>query len=229
MRTLKTANGIFLELNSDEDQIKARVEIYKLILEQENIPLTENLISEIQTKAKDDHKKMTDAETKKGIPGIFNELFTKNKKNEIEAFFRNKSITSNDLALFIMNHNQIGFSHKSIFKQYRPEQLKIKPEEKLLIPLNTAEGQKVRRKMITMFEQRKHVHAHFFQKETIWYCFFWDFKDIQGKPFNNHWSNGSHIHFVSSHWGLKLDDVLDQFQEKKISLPKLHIKFELDE
>ncbi len=84
---------------------------------------------EIESKVKDDVlRKKTEYHDKVnqiGVPDELKNLFLITKKTEAEKYVKELVITEYDLFLLIHNCSQIQFSHRSKFKQYVPEHLRV--------------------------------------------------------------------------------------------------------
>src|SRR4030043_245883 len=60
-----------------------------------------------------------------GVPDKLKRLFLITKKAEVEQYCREIVLSEYDLYLLIHNCSQIHFTHRSKFKQYIPEHLKV--------------------------------------------------------------------------------------------------------
>lgn len=70
--------------------------------------------------------------------------------------------------------------------------------------------------------QRKNIHAHLFEKQAQWHCFYFTFNDVQG----SHGSMGSHIHYISSLWRLDLKKIWSEFEKKDHPWQGVHIPYD---
>ncbi len=158
-----------------------------------------------------------------GIPHKLKGLFQITKKDECTKFCRDLFLDEFDLFLLIHNCNQIGLSHKSKFIQFVPEHLELLAEDKEEI--HKGNVQPITKKMRGIYPQRKYLHAHLFQNEDGWYCFYFTYKDIDETK--NHWINGPHIHLLNNlfyHQGA--EDLWNSLDQRKSKDPgRYHIKF----
>ncbi len=68
-------------------------------------------------------------------------------------------------------------------------------------------------------EQRSVKIAKILEKDDEWHCFFITYKSIGGKE---NWKNGQpHFHYISSLFGIKKENVIEQIKSKKYKLGNL--------
>lgn len=213
-------------MKSDSDFIKMRENVMRMVLESRGVPITLEVHLMVQIRARLEHQEMKRERSAQGVPDKFVRLFETVRKRELEAFCAAEIIEQSELSLLISNCAQIGWVHEAIFIEYYPEHLQLTAEDIQSLGSDDRAGQKARTKSIQMFEERKHVHAHIFSNEDRWFCLFFDFRDIESRK-ENHWKLGSHIHVVSYLHGVSLTAVKAEFQKRKISLPKEHVRFQL--
>ena len=77
--------------------------------------------SDVQRRKAEYHDKVNQI----GVPDKLKELFLITKKAEAEQYFRKIVLSEYDLFLLIHNCSQIRFTHRSKFKQYIPEHLRV--------------------------------------------------------------------------------------------------------
>jgi hypothetical protein len=225
MKKLENPKGAFLLIESREDKIEAFTYAMKKQMELDGIEVTPEL--EIKIRALIEEKQINiEAETKaKGIPEVFTKMLEFKNKKDISRFLESQTLTMSEISLLISNHEQAGLTHKRFHKEFMPEHLEVDGEEIKKLAEQSKKGTKLRKRLIQRFKQRKVINAHLFEKEDFWYCIFFDYNDMTDTHNPSHWVEGNHVHFISHHWGLSLDDVWSSFNNKKISLPKLHIRY----
>ncbi len=165
----------------------------------------------------------------------FETLFGLTKKRDIESFCNTLTITSTELAALI----ERGIIGALDPYEYHRNHIRIEPEH--LIPtegdrlalLKNGVGQlegkakKLTSKIGSMFDQRKLINIHTFYNPTVnyWHMFYFSQRDTGEK--NNHWVEGSHIHYTHDTFvTASLVEVLAKINQDKPKLPKsIHIKY----
>jgi hypothetical protein len=71
--------------------------------------------------------------------------------------------------------------------------------------------------------------AHLFANTDRWHLFYFDQRDLDGAAVN-HWTGGSHVHFVNDLWPeYAAGQLWSAFDDPKTSVAgKLHIRFDED-
>ena len=166
------------------------------------------------------------------IPKYITKLFEIKKKSELKKYSRTISITLKDFVSLICNCNAIGYNHQIRTKVFTPQHLIL--TEKDRNALGSAEvGQKIEgdaltaiNKMRQIFIDRKCLIAHLFHNFLYWHLFFFDQRDFEAQM-ENHWKEGSHIHFVNYLWTqYRINTIDDSFDDRNFSISdKLHIRF----
>lgn len=138
------------------------------------------------------------------------------------------AITHAELADFVSNaHAQLGYRHRMKFKEFRPDHHGAFSDQ-ISQALQSAkpgvappEMVKAMRKVHALFEERKRVHIHMFEKGAKWHAFFFDFNDLTDPK------KGPHVHYVSHRWAdLTREIVWDAFDERIQSIPRgVHIRY----
>ena len=220
----ETHGGMFYIVHNMDGIIKAQIDLCKTVLELQCIEVTPDIEREIENHYVTEGKKY-DLETKsKGIPEKFQTLFNIKKKSKAINYARQMTITDDEFFLLIYNCSQIGFRHQLKTKEFLPTHLEQAAEEIPSLIKND------KRKFIgvvhEIFQQRRRIHAHLFENDKEWHCFYFSFKDMENEN-PNHWKYGSHIHYVSHLWpNVDKNKLWDSFDKRTISIDgALHIKF----
>jgi len=229
MKKFENPKGAFLMIESPEDKIEAFVYAIKMQMEHDGHIVTPEFEIAIQKRVEEDQRKIDIEMDKKGVPDVFQTMLGLDRKKDISKFLESQTLTMSELSLFVRNHSQLGLKYKHFKKEFRPEQLEVNNEDIKKLADESKQGLKVRKKIIQRFKQRKIINVHLFEKGDSWYCIFFDYNDITDMHKPNHWAEGNHVHFISHHWSLSLEDVWKSFESKKLSLPKLHIRYTEEE
>lgn len=114
-----------------------------------------------------------------------------------------------------------------------PEHLKISPGETFSSDIKPGEklagsDLKLLNKIKGIFDQRRHSIAHIFDQSKKWHIFYFDYRDLEDQT-QNHWKEGSHIHFVNYLWtNLAVCDVWDSLAGRKNKSYGIHIRWRDD-
>jgi hypothetical protein len=133
-------------------------------------------------------------------------VFTFDKKRDLKKYCDNAIIHKRDFATLVMacKAGRLPFEHKMHYKDHVPAQLV--PSEKEQDALSTnglgplkGDALKMMRKMGQLFKDRRYLVGHIFYTSAEWHFFYFDQWDIDQKK-GNHWSGGSHVHFINWLW-----------------------------
>jgi len=164
-------------------------------------------------------------------------LFEVETKKELKKAASSLIITFNDIETLISLSNQkrYEFPYKHACKLFEevPQDL-ILTEKNIAALRNNGAGKlnrnakKTINKLFQMPKQIKRSTAHIFFNPTLqyWHMFYFDIRDRS--TINNHWKNGSHLHYVSWLWpNLNPQETWLSFCKngKKNIGNDLHIKF----
>ena len=157
-----------------------------------------------------------------GIPNTLKRLLEIRKKREVIKYCKSITLSEDDLVLLMYNCKKIGFSWRSKFKEFVPKHLKITDCE--VDELKQEKPQKLRKKVKSIFEERKKVCIHLFEKGSEWHCFYYSDKDMETGE-TSHFILGPHLHYISHLWtGYKKQQVWEAFDKRKIEFEGVHIK-----
>jgi hypothetical protein len=154
----------------------------------------------------DDSKGSNLDPTWKGLGDLF-KLFTFDKKRDLEKYCRELVIDSSAFAKFIMacEAGILPYKHQIHYRDYMPESLHLTAEDHAAMAANGVGpvrpgARKAINKMAQMFRDRRYLVGHIFYVPdlSVWHFFQFDQRDLEER--NNHWKEGSHIHFLNWLW-----------------------------
>ena len=159
------------------------------------------------------------------IPENLAVLLKADSKKEQLKFFKNLSITPDQLIAFIFKAwTDHGFS----FSQYKSERQHTgldKTKMPRLVEIKDGKVNKVGKTSLTdgqlkqAVDHRKVIVAKFFDKDTSWHCLFLTFDSLKGKET---WKDGqAHYHYISDKFGIPRQKVVEQLKSGKYSLGTL--------
>ena len=164
------------------------------------------------------------------------ELFTLEKKRDLESYTRGKSMHASNLGDFILSckYFPLGYGHFRVIHNTEPEHLKIGLENlDCLQPSRRSnkDNDRAIRKLGTrinqLFKDRRYLVSHFFPKldASKWHLIYFDQRDTS--KHDSHWKVGSHIHFVSSLWqNISIEEIWTKIHEEKPKFSSaIHISY----
>lgn len=169
----------------------------------------------------------------KKLPANLISLLDTERKSEQKQLTRGMQLTSDELTAFIA---QAGHFHGFLYSQYRSEHIPNGTDLGSL-PVFThlnidgsitkvgnstlSDGQ-----LKNVVTQRKVLLGKFLEKGADWHCFVYTYDSINGKE-KGDW--GSHIHYISSKWGVPKADVVAGIKNGRyVSSGLPHIKYYRD-
>jgi hypothetical protein len=160
-----------------------------------------------------------------GVPDKLKALFLITTKAKAEQYVKELVLSEYDLFLLIHNCSQIRFTHRSKFKQYVPEHLRVSDNDR--DEMKTGNPKKMVKKVRSGLLERKYIHVHLFEFSSDWHCFYFTHQDIEPTS-ANHWKHGCHLHYISHLWpGLNKRWIWSKFNKRSTDISgSLHIKFE---
>jgi hypothetical protein len=174
-----------------------------------------NLLTIIQKDAAEYADKLCERMRSVVFPAQLNEILFSRKKKIQSKLLDGLKLESDQLQSFIYsaweNH---GFYYSMYTADYPPKGINDSEMPRIAVKRenNTVEifggstysEAEIRR----VIEQRKSSFAKFLDKDDLWHCFFYSYNSIGGRE-----SGGiSHIHYISSAFGLPRDFVLKQLK-----------------
>jgi hypothetical protein len=132
-------------------------------------------------------------------------------------------ITEFEFFLLIHNCAQINFNHQSKFSEFVPGHLGL---PKIPERLDEVSMRQVSKKILGALQERKRIHAHLFERDSQWHCFYFSYSDIPSDA-TAHWKHGDHLHYVNYLWpSYNKERILAAFDTRKTKVSdKLHIRF----
>ena len=119
------------------------------------------------------------------------------------------------------NCSQIGYTHRSKFLEYVPENRKLTDSDRT--SMRDKEPNKLFSKIRAIFEERKNYMIHLFESDEKWHCFYYTYKDMEP----NSWNYGPHLHYVSYLWPeYRKRQVWESFDQRKHNIEGVHIRLE---
>lgn len=159
------------------------------------------------------------------IPIKMKSLFQIKKKAEAVAYCKKLELSEHDLFLLIHNCHQIGFIHRSKFREYLPQHLRV--QESDISNMRAGNPHRFFNKVHGIFKERKRIHVHLLERGNEWHCFYYSYSDIKTGN-RNHWKLGSHLHYISYLWpDLKKGQVWKSFDKREVEIQgSAHIKLQ---
>lgn len=160
-----------------------------------------------------------------GIPDKLINLFQITKKAQAEKYSRELVLSEYDLFLLIHNCNQIRFTHRSKFKQYIPDHLRVSDADR--DKMIAGNSKTMLKKVRSGLKERRWIHVHLFESGQEWHYFYFSHQDIDPTD-KSHWKYGCHLHYISHLWSnLKKRWIWNQFNKRSTEISgSLHIRFE---
>ena len=166
---------------------------------------------------------------KEKIPDNFIKIVQAKSKSEVKKICKKIIIKGHELSEFIIHSKLLDLFWEKKHNEFVSEEDKTsdKDKEKFRKSKDFQKKAKILKKMIAQSDKKKYISVHAFYDtyKIKWHIFYFDFKDIQ--KINNHHGH-PHIHYISYLWGdgFSFDEVWKDFDTRKVSLPKIHIKWE---
>lgn len=197
------------------------------------IELTTELMQLLRAKALRREAEYYSAIRARGVSTSIRQLLAAKRKRDVERIAQEITIESSEFHDFLINCRMMGLSRHSTFHHFEPEQRVLTEEERAsflaarnapVAPASVAE-EKVSAKVQQLFVERLHRSVHLFTSANEWHCFFFSFEDISDEE--NHWSGGSHVHFVSHVFDsrLKKKAAWKALAERRHSIPTVHLRY----
>jgi len=211
--------------------VEMQVDAMSWVARRKGLDITPELEQALREQARNHWKEHERQMRAKGIPPHIMKLFEAVTKREAVRLASKMVITKDELTQLIFNsRTHLGYRHRLRVREFHPAHHETFSDDiseaigKARPGPATPEMVKAMRKMHAIFEERKRVHAHMFERGAKWHCFFFDMNDVTDPE------HGPHLHYISHRWpGIDRDAVLAAFDERRHSLPRqVHIRY-LDE
>ncbi len=208
-----------------EGLIQMDIDLELAQLQFKGIAITAGRKSEVNDSVRQKAREHRDKVNQVGIPDKIQGLLQLTKKAEAENYSRELVLSEYELFLLIHNCNQINFTHRSKFKQYIPEHLRLTAADRA--EMGTGNPKTFLKKTSASLSERRYIHVHLFEYSSDWHCFYFSHDDIEPGE-NNHWKYGCHLHYVSHLWpNYKKQQIWKAFNKRSTEISgNFHIKFE---
>jgi hypothetical protein len=219
-----TSSGAVYGVSDEEGLFQMYVDLELEHLKAKGIHITSEIKSELKSDIKRKQVEYHDKVKEFGIPEIFKNLFLMNSKTDVEKYTRKIMISEYDLFLLIHNCIQIRLTHRSKFKLYIPDHLKLSNSDR--DEIETGNTKRMVKKLHSGLIERKYIHVHLFEHSSDWHCFYFTHQDID--PTANHWKYGCHLHYISHLWPqFRKRWIWNKFNQRSIDISgSLHMRFE---
>lgn len=166
---------------------------------------------------------------RKPCPDYLIKLINKRKKKEQESLLKDKSITAENLITWFL----YAGSKKGLFSMYSYEGIEDEFVDRTPILIDARDSEHIIAVGKTDLSEAALKHLVYNQNKSIaqfidfddgrWFCFYRTFMGLAGREKGN---QGSHMHFISSAYGLDREEIVEDF--KKGICPKngYHIKYD---
>lgn len=204
--------------------VQMDVDLELLKLSVRGVPITSEIRSRIKNDVKQRRMEYDRKVDELGIPDEIKNLLLADSKTQVEQYAHKLTLSEHALFLLIHNCNQIQLSHRSKFRQYVPEHLKLSDTDRKQMKIG-GDPKKALRKIGSSLLERRYIHIHLFESGLLWHLFYFSHQDIDEAT--NHWRYGPHLHYVSHLWpNLKKSLVWKEFNKRSTNISgSLHIKF----
>lgn len=166
------------------------------------------------------------------IPASFLSILTSDSKKEQIKSLKGLSIDSEQLLAFLIRAGEdYGYLYSQYSRQHLPKGMDSRKlptlaevtedgDVKIIGQTEFTKGQ-----VKQSIEQRHVAVSKFLDKGDKWHCLFLTYKSLGGEE--SYKGGQSHLHYISSSWGLTREYVLEQLKSKNYKLPSLpHIDFD---
>lgn len=216
-------NGAFFLAKSIEGNIQAFTHIIKITLEANGIVVTPQIEQEISLYFRAKQEEYDKELFEEGIPDKLQTLLSYTKKSKLVAYCKRITISEDELVLLVHNCSQIGYTHKSKFLKYVPENRKLTKTDRTVMIKN--EPKKFFGKIRAIFKERKNYMVHLFESDKIWHCIYYTYHEMEAD--NNQWKYGPHLHFVNYLWPeYTKRKVWESFDKREHDIKGVHIRLE---
>jgi len=217
-------HGAFILMQDMEGVIQASTYITKITLQAKGIEVTPEIEQEIALYFKTQQEEYDLELSSKGIPEKLQTLLGYAKKSKLLAYCKRITISEQELALLVHNCSQIGYTHRSKFLEYVPENRRLTESDRT--KLRQKEPNKFIDKIRAIFEERKNYMVHLFENGEKWHCVFYTYKDMESGE-KGHWLYGPHLHYINYLWpeyGKR--QVWESFDKREHNIEGVHIRLE---
>lgn len=219
-----TRLGARYEVSDTEGLRQAAVDLEHLRLITDGVPITESLASKIEDRVRREMMLVDHSVSTEGVPEKLKFLLELDQLAHVRKYIGQQSVSEYELFLLIHNSKQIGWSHRSKFPEYVPDHLLITERDQS--DLHRGELKPMARKLASTMEERRRIHIHLFEKNSMWNCFYFSYDDLQNGS-ASHWAHGPHLHFVNHLWPkYSSEEIWSLFDTRHTKISgALHVRF----
>src|SRR5688500_15082667 len=192
-----TRLGARYAVSDTEGLRQTAVDLEHLRLITDGVPITDSMARRIEDRVRREEVLLNHSLAAEGIPEKLKFLLEIDLLADVRKYLSQRSVSEYELFLLIHNCKQIGWSHRSKFPEYVPEHLII--TEKDRSDLHRGELKPMAKKFASTMEERRQIHVHLFEKNSMWHCFYFSYDDLHDGS-ASHWTHGSHLHFINHLW-----------------------------
>jgi hypothetical protein len=198
------------------------LEYLRLIID--GVPIINSMARRIEDRVRREQVLLDYSVATEGVPAKLKSLLEIGRKADVRKYLDQQQVSEYELFLLIHNCKQIGWSHRSKFPEYVPDHLLI--IEKDRTDLHRGELKTISRKFASVMEERRRIHVHLFEKNSMWHCFYFSYDDLQDES-ASHWEHGPHLHYVNHLWPkYSSDDVWSLFDTRHTKISgAVHVRF----
>ena len=218
-------SGALYGVSDREGLMQMDIDLQLAQLQFRGVVITPDVESQVKDSVRQKARKHRDKVTQVGIPDKIRHLFQVTKKADAEKYSRDLVLSEYELFLLIHNCGQIHFTHRSKFKQYIPEHLRVSETDRA--DMKTGTPKPFLKKISSGLLERRYIHVHLFEYSSNWHCFYFSHDDIDPED-SNHWKYGCHLHYVSHLWpNFEKGQIWKAFNKRSTEISgNFHIKFE---
>ena len=164
---------------------------------------------------------------RKPCPEFLLKLYTETKKKEQEKLLRDKTVTFENMICWILHSGRIGgtFSQYSYhggsgsLKGRAPLMIDASDENNIVAVGNTDLSQEALKHLV---ENQRVVMAQFVDlPDGRWYCFYRTHRGLAGRESGE---KGSHLHFISSAYGIDREKLAKNFKNGECPTNGFHVR-----
>lgn len=162
----------------------------------------------------------------KPCPGFLRDLYSTTKKKAQESLLRGRTVTMENMICWILYSGRIGgtFSQYSYhggagpLKWRAPLMIDASDENSIVAVGNTVLSQAALKHLV---ENQKVVMSQFVDlPDGRWYCFYRTHRGLSGRESGEH---GSHLHFISSAYGIDREILVGKFKKGECPTNGFHV------
>lgn len=219
-------NGAMYVIRDREDMIQFLADTFKNYLRWKGEEITPAIETEILALARMHQDEMDRQYDAKGIPEKLKMLLEIKRKSEVIKYCKSLVLSADDLFLLGHNCSQIGFTHRSKFSEFVPQHLNITDSD--IDDMKKGNPRQFLKKVHGVFQERKRIHVHLFEKDEEWHCFYFTWRDTESSN-ESHWKHGSHLHYISHLWpNLVKRQVWESFDWRNVETQgSVHIRLQV--